>query len=52
VLAATVHAVFPMERMAAFKAAGIETVVSADGIPHPTNAIGLADLIAECLVTV
>jgi ribose-phosphate pyrophosphokinase len=52
VLAATVHAVFPMEKIAAFKAAGIETVVSADGIAHPTNAIGLADLIAECLVTV
>lgn len=51
VLAATVHAVFPMERLAAFKAAGIESVVSADGIPHPTNAIGLTDLIADCLAT-
>lgn len=49
VLAATVHAVFPMERMAAFKAAGIDNVVSADGIPHPTNAIGLSDLLADCL---
>ncbi|MBP7339520.1 ribose-phosphate diphosphokinase [Niveispirillum sp.] len=49
VLAATVHAVFPLERMAAFTAAGIDTVVSADGIPHPTNAIGLSDLIADCL---
>ncbi len=51
VLAATVHAVFPMERLAAFKAAGIDSVVSADGIPHPTNAIGLTDLIADCLAT-
>lgn len=49
VLAATVHAVFPMERMAAFRDAGIESVASADGIPHPTNAIGLTDLIAGCL---
>lgn len=49
VLAATVHAVFPMERLEAFKAAGIDSVVSADGIPHPTNAIGLTDLIADCL---
>ena len=49
VLAATVHAVFPMERLERFKAAGIELVVSADGIPHPTNAIGLTDLIADCL---
>lgn len=50
-LAATAHAVFPMERMAAFKAAGIETVVSADGIDHPTNAIGLTDLIADSLTS-
>lgn len=49
VLAATVHAVFPMERLEAFKAAGIDRVVSADGIPHPTNAVGLSDLIADCL---
>ena len=49
VLAATVHAVFPMERLEAFRAAGIESVVSTDGIPHPTNAIGLSDLIADCL---
>ncbi|OYQ34968.1 hypothetical protein CHU95_10370 [Niveispirillum lacus] len=49
VLAATVHAVFPMDRMAAFNAAGIDTVVSADGIAHPTNQIGLSDLIGECL---
>lgn len=49
VLAATVHAVFPTERMEIFKAAGIELVVSADGIAHPTNAIGLSDLITDCL---
>lgn len=49
VLAATVHAVFPMERLTAFQAAGIETVVSADGIPHPTNAIALTGLIADGL---
>ncbi|MFV3129834.1 ribose-phosphate diphosphokinase [Niveispirillum sp. KHB5.9] len=51
VLAATVHAVFPIERLAAFKVAGIETVVSADGIAHPTNAVGLSDLIADRLAT-
>lgn len=49
ILAATVHAVFPMEMMAAFHAAGIESVASADGIPHPTNAVSLDRLIVDCL---
>lgn len=48
-LAATTHAVFPMEKMEAFQAAGIEQVISADGIPHPTNAVSLCDLLVDCL---
>lgn len=48
-LACAIHAVFPEEMMTTFRAAGIEQVISADGIPHPTNAIPLTGLLADAV---
>lgn len=49
IVAAVVHALFPVEKLAEFRAAGIEQVVSADGVPHPTNAISVAGLLADAV---
>ncbi|HYE48827.1 MAG TPA: ribose-phosphate diphosphokinase [Azospirillaceae bacterium] len=49
ILAATTHALFTPEAEAAFRAAGIERTVSCDGVPHPSNAIPLAGLLAAAL---
>ncbi|QJE73982.1 ribose-phosphate diphosphokinase [Aerophototrophica crusticola] len=48
-LAATAHAVGGPDMADRFRAAGIDTVVSADGVPHPTNALALAPLVAEAV---
>ena len=47
--ALTVHALFGEEDKAAFKEAGIARIRSSDSLPHPTNAVSLAPLIAEAL---
>jgi ribose-phosphate pyrophosphokinase len=44
-----VHALFPPPLMVAFRRAGIRSVRSTNSVPHPTNAIGLEDLLAEPL---
>ncbi|WP_029007971.1 ribose-phosphate diphosphokinase [Azospirillum halopraeferens] len=48
VRAVGVHALFGPEAAERFAAAGIP-VLSCDGVPHPTNALGLAPLLAEIL---
>jgi ribose-phosphate pyrophosphokinase len=47
--ALVVHAVFADGSLAALAAAGIAHVASTDTIPHPTNQIGVAPLLAEAL---
>lgn len=49
ILACAVHAVFPEEMMEVFRVAGIEQVVSSDGVPHPTNAIPLTGMLADAV---
>lgn len=49
VLAATAHAVGGPDMADRFRAVGIDTVISADGVPHPTNALALAPLVAAAL---
>ncbi|MGQ9367172.1 ribose-phosphate diphosphokinase [Azospirillum sp. A39] len=48
VRAAVVHALFGAEVGERFRVAAIP-VLSCDGVPHPTNALGLAPLLAETL---
>jgi ribose-phosphate pyrophosphokinase len=43
------HALFPMDLMPSFKAAGIRSLRSTHSVPHPTNAIPLDDILAEAL---
>ena len=43
------HALFDAVTAQAFAAAGIRTIRSADGVPHPSNAFGLAGILAETL---
>lgn len=43
------HALFPMELMPAFTAAGIRSLRSTNSVPHPTNAIPLDDILADAL---
>jgi ribose-phosphate pyrophosphokinase len=50
--ALVVHAVFAPGAEEALRAAGIARVVSTDTIPHPSNAIGVAALLASALATV
>lgn len=47
--ALAVHALFGAEEAAAFAAAGIARFRSSDSLPHPTNAVALAPLIAAAL---
>lgn len=42
-----VHAVFSADAWQAMQAAGIQTLVTCDSIPHPSNGISLAQLLAE-----
>jgi len=49
--ALTVHALFGHADEASFKAAGIVRIRSSDSLPHPTNALSLAPLIAEALAS-
>ncbi|MFM2045502.1 MAG: hypothetical protein RLY86_4078 [Pseudomonadota bacterium] len=49
ILAFTTHAVFPPTMGERFREAGIATIVSADGIPHPSNAISLVPLLSGAL---
>lgn len=44
-----IHAVFATDADAAIRAAGAARIVTTDTIPHPTNAIGTAALLAEAL---
>jgi ribose-phosphate pyrophosphokinase len=48
--ALVVHAVFAAGSLAALAEAGVARVVSTDTIPHPTNEIGVAALLATALV--
>lgn len=47
--ALVVHALYGAEDAAALSAAGIARIRSADGVPHPSNAVPLAPLLAEAL---
>jgi ribose-phosphate pyrophosphokinase len=47
----TTHALFGDQAHQSMKAAGTRTVISCDSIPHPTNAISLANALAEGLKT-
>jgi ribose-phosphate pyrophosphokinase len=47
--ALVVHAIFAEGALAALREAGIAHVVSTDTIPHPTNEIGVAPLLARAL---
>ena len=49
--AVVVHALFAPGALARLRAAGITRVVSCDTIPHPTNAIATAALVAAALRT-
>lgn len=42
-----IHPIFAQDAYAQLLAAGAERVVSTDSIPHPSNAISLAGLLAE-----
>lgn len=44
-----VHALFDQKTAQDFKAAGIKTVASCDGVPHPSNKIPLAPALAKAL---
>lgn len=44
-----VHALFTPETAARFPTEGIDSVQSCDGVPHPSNALPLAPMIAEAL---
>jgi ribose-phosphate pyrophosphokinase len=44
-----VHAVFAQTAYEDLRAAGVAEIVSCDTIPHPSNRIALAPLIAECV---
>ena len=50
--AVIVHALFGEQTLARLASAGIDSVVSTNSIPHPTNAISLAPLIAEKISSV
>jgi ribose-phosphate pyrophosphokinase len=43
------HALFPMDLMPSFNAAGIHSLRSTHSVPHPTNAIPLDDVLADAL---
>jgi ribose-phosphate pyrophosphokinase len=43
------HALFDAATAGAFAAAGIRSIRSADGVPHPSNAFGLANTLAKAL---
>lgn len=49
VCAAVTRALFVGEALEALRAAGVEPIWSADTIPHPTNAVSVAPLIAEAV---
>jgi ribose-phosphate pyrophosphokinase len=49
VSAAVVHAVFAPGAEARVRAAGVDRLVSCDTVPHATNAISVAPLLAEAL---
>ncbi|MEQ8507839.1 MAG: ribose-phosphate diphosphokinase [Rhodospirillaceae bacterium] len=50
VVAYTTHALFGEEDAAVMRAAGVDAIVSCDGIPHQTNGIALAPLLAEAIL--
>ncbi len=47
--AIVVHAIFARGALACCRAAGIRRILSTDTIPHPTNAIAVAPLVAQAL---
>ncbi|GIW44396.1 MAG: phosphoribosylpyrophosphate synthetase [Candidatus Binatia bacterium] len=47
--AVVVHAIFSPGAVERLKRAGIERVVSCDTVPHPTNRISCAEIVAEAL---
>jgi len=47
--AVVVHPVFAPEAFERVRASGVDEIVSTDSVPHPTNAIHLAPLVAEAL---
>ncbi len=42
-----VHGIFAGDSEARLRAAGVEQIVTSDSIPHPSNALGLAPLLAQ-----
>lgn len=47
--AAVVHALFDEEVERRLRAVGVRRIASSDSVPHPTNALELADLLAPAL---
>ena len=43
------HALFVGDAIEQLREAGIDNIWSCDSIPHPTNAVSLADLLADQL---
>ena len=42
-----VHGIFAADSEARLRAAGLQDIVTSDSIPHPSNALGLAPLLAQ-----
>lgn len=49
--AIVVHAIFAREARRRIREAGVRQIVSCDTIPHPTNAISVAPVVASALTT-
>lgn len=49
---AVTHAVFAHDALQALRAAGIDEVWSSDSVPHPSNAVSVAPLIAQALYSI
>jgi ribose-phosphate pyrophosphokinase len=47
--AIVVHAIFAPRALARLRAAGVRRIVSCDTVPHRTNALGVAPLLAAAL---
>lgn len=49
---AVTHAVFAADALEALRAAGIGEVWSSDSVPHPSNAVSVAPLLAQALYSI
>ncbi len=49
---AVTHAVFADDALQALRAAGIDEIWSSDSVPHPSNAVSVAPLLAQALYSI